>query len=159
MKNLLRLRAKQLHRLPADLLIRNLASWEPLGESLDGYTVVIACMRALAPVAVANLRLCAKQASPGLREVLLVFDCPPEEIPPVVVRAVDEASRSLKIRLLGYNRRQARVSSLIKWGWVYSWLSWSLALAEARTLRRPHPRPRCDAARPHIVRAALRPLG
>lgn len=133
MKTLLKLGFTQARRLPIYLLIRDLVKWAPLETPLEGYTVVIACMKALAPVAVANLQLCARQECPGMRELLLVFDCPPGEIPPAVARAVEDASRSIPVRLLGYDRRRHRAARLINWGWVYSWMSWSLAIAEART--------------------------
>jgi hypothetical protein len=133
MRALLKFAALQARRAPMHLLIRDLANWEPLAEPMEGYTVVIACMKALAPVAVANLQLCVRQECPGLRELILVFDCPPEEIPREVLGAVEEASRSIDVRLLGYDRRSHRVARRINWGWVYSWLSWCKGIAEART--------------------------
>ena len=107
--------------------------WEPLREPVAGYTVVLACMKSLAPIAIANLGLCAKQNCPGLHELIMIFDCPPEEIPAEVLRAVEDASRSIRVRLLGYNRHQYRVARFINWGWVYCWMSWAIAIAEART--------------------------
>jgi hypothetical protein len=133
MTSLLKLCAKRLFRSPLHFLIRDAVSWEPLREPVDGYSVVIACMKSLAPVAVANLQLCARQDGHALHELILVFDCPPREIPLSVVRAVDEAARTVRVRLLGYDRRCARISRLINWGWVYSWLSWTIAIGEART--------------------------
>jgi hypothetical protein len=133
MTGLLKLCTKRLLRAPVHLLIRDAVSWEPLRDPIDGYSVVIACMKSLAPVAVANLRRCAGQEGPGLRELILVFDCPSQDIPDSVVRAADEAARMVKVRLLGYDHRCARVSRMINWGWVYSWLSWSIAIAGART--------------------------
>jgi hypothetical protein len=35
--------------------------------------------------------------------------------------------------LLGYSNRQALIARWINWGWVYSWMSWSLAIAHAKT--------------------------
>ncbi len=61
----LRLLAKQAKRLPLNLALRDLVSWEPLSQPEEGYTVAIACMKALAPVALANLRLCAGRCRPG----------------------------------------------------------------------------------------------
>jgi hypothetical protein len=90
-------------------------------------------MRALAPVAVANLRLCARQNSARLHELILVFDCPFEDIPARVGDVVREISSSIKVRLLGYGDRQHWLARRINWGWVYSWMSWSIALGQART--------------------------
>lgn len=131
--NIIRLRVKQVRRFPMWLLLRGLVRWEQQTEPVPGYTVVIACMKALAPVAIANLRLCARQSSPRLYEILLVFDCTREEIPPLVEEAVVETAKSVRVRLIGYNRRQHWVAATFNWGWVYSWLSWSLGLACSRT--------------------------
>ena len=57
----IRLQARRLKRLPMNLMIRDLVTWEPQGEQVDGYSIAIACMRELAPVAIANLRLCADE--------------------------------------------------------------------------------------------------
>jgi hypothetical protein len=68
-----------------------------------------------------------------LRELLLVFDCPPDQIPDSVRQAVRETASSIRVRLVGYNDRQFRAARRINWGWVYSWLSWSLAIRDIRT--------------------------
>ncbi len=68
-----------------------------------------------------------------MRELILVFDAPVEEIPPAVVAAAREPSRGVPVRLLGYNPRQHWVAARINWGWVYSWMSWCLAIGQART--------------------------
>jgi hypothetical protein len=125
--------AMHVRRLPIYLLINNLVKWEPLDEPLEGYTVVIACMKALTPIALANLECCVRQDCPRMHELILVFDCPFEEIPPEVKRAVVEASGSIKIRLLTYDQRKLRIAKLFDLPWVYSWLAWTTAMAEART--------------------------
>ncbi|MBX9625275.1 MAG: hypothetical protein K2X82_15820 [Gemmataceae bacterium] len=128
-----RLWAKQLKRLPMNLLLRDVVRWAPQPDPGPGYTVVIACMESLAPVVAANLRLCARQAGPDLREVILVFDCPPDRVPAVVAAAAREVAPAVRVRLLGYDRRQYRAARRIHWGWVYAWLSWSLGIAAANT--------------------------
>jgi hypothetical protein len=133
MINQLKLRAKQLKWLPITVLIRNLTSWKPMDEPLPGYSVVLSCMQALAPVAVANLRLCAQQEATRLHEMILVFDCLVDDIPPEVVDVVREISSKITVRLSGYNKHQLSVTRLMNWGWVYCWLSWALAIGQART--------------------------
>jgi len=113
--------------------IRKLVDWEPLRDPSEGYTIAIACMNSLAPLAVANILLLARQKRDNLREVVLVFDCPVEEIAPVVRRAVEEYAEDFKITLVGYDERQYRVTRTINWGWVFAWLSWSLAIGRAST--------------------------
>ena len=133
MMNLLRLQSRRLKWLPINMSVRNLVSWEPMGEPLPGYTVVLACMKRLAPLAAANLRLCARQDCPRMSEMILVFDCPVGDVPAGVLDAVREVAPSIKVRLVGYGERQDEVARRFNWGWVYSWLSWSLAIGQTRT--------------------------
>ncbi len=129
----LRLKAKELKRSPMHLLLRDLISWEPLGEAEPGYTVVTACARELAPLAVANIRLASRQVRARMHELILVFDCPVADIPSIVEDARRECSWPTRIRIHGYSNWQHRVARSINWGWVYSWMSWALAIAQVRT--------------------------
>jgi hypothetical protein len=124
---------KRMKRLPMHLMIRDLVSWRPLEIPEDGYTIAIACMRGLAPVVAANLKMCAATSSPNLREIILVFDCPENEIPELVRQVIREDCSSIDVRLLGYDKNQSRVARRINWGWVYAWASWCLAIGQART--------------------------
>jgi hypothetical protein len=133
MINWYRLKARQLKRFPMRLLLRDLVSWEPLRDAEPGYTVVIACMGALAPLAVANMRLAMRQVKTRMHELILVFDCPVADIPEIVHEGCAEFSGSTRIQILGYSDWQHFVARKINWGWVYSWLSWSLAIARSRT--------------------------
>jgi hypothetical protein len=114
-------------------LLHHQVSWRPLGSPQAGYTVVLGCMRDLASVVVANLRLCARVDTKRLNEFILVFDCPVSEIPEHIRALISEISPSVKIRLFGYDNRQRSVARLINWPWVYSWTSWCIAFKEART--------------------------
>jgi hypothetical protein len=133
MVNWLSLKTRQLKRLPMHLLLRNLVSWEPLRDVEPGYTVVIACMGALAPLAVANMRLAMQQVKTRMYELILVFDCPVADIPEIVREACREFSGFTRIRILGYSERQYFAARKLNWGWVYSWLSWAVAIAHVRT--------------------------
>jgi hypothetical protein len=128
-----RLGLKRVKRLPMQLAIRNLVSWDPHPAVADGYTVTVACMRELAPAAIANLKLIGKADAARMHELILVFDCPVRQIPLAVQQAVRESPLAPRITLLGYDRAQHRVARRINWGWVYSWLSWSLAIRHTRT--------------------------
>ena len=133
MKNPLGVRLAQLPRLPVDALLRTCVAWEPQRERTEGYSIALACVASLAPLAVANLRFCARSSGNRLYELIAVFDCPPEKIPACVVETVRELSPSIKVTLLGYGVHQNRVARLFKSGWVYAWMSWCLAIAHART--------------------------
>jgi hypothetical protein len=131
--SVIRLKGKECKRMPMHLLLKNLVSWQPLSDPAPGYTVVIAAMGALAPLAVANLRLAARQSSTRMRELILVIDRPSDRIPDAIRDAARECSQFMRIRVLGYNRWQDFVARQINWGWVYSWLSWTLAIAHSTT--------------------------
>jgi hypothetical protein len=133
LSTILRLGLTRLKRLPIQLAIRNLVSWEAHAPDADGYTVTVACMRELAPVAIANLGLIGKADATRMHELVLVFDCPVDQIPAAVQQAVRESPLAPRITLLGYDKMQHRVGRWINWGWVYSWLSWSLAIRHTRT--------------------------
>ena len=123
--------AKRLKRIPMELAIRKLASWNSDGGFSEGYSVAIACMHELSAVAIANLKLCSRMNHARLGELILVFNCPVDQIPAAVTQAVLEAPASMRIRLVGYDPVQQRVARRINWGWVYSWLSWSLAIGQS----------------------------
>jgi hypothetical protein len=128
-----RLGLTRLRRLPIQLAIRNLVSWDTRAADADAYTVTVACMRELAPVAIANLGLIGKADATRMHELVLVFDCPVDQIPRAVQQAVRESPLAPRITLLGYDKMQHWVGRRINWGWVYSWLSWSLAIRHTRT--------------------------
>ena len=120
-------------RIPLRTLLGTCVSWEPHREILDGYSIALACAASLAPLAVANLRLCAKNHGGRLHELIAVFDCPPEQIPSSVIETAREISGSIDVALLGYDWRQFRVARLLKNGWVFAWMSWCLAIAGSKT--------------------------
>ncbi len=126
-------RMRQLMRFPVNALLSTTVAWEPPGQLADGYSIAMACVASLAPLAVANFRLCAKNCGPRLCELIAVFDCRPENIPECVVEAASEISSSIKVTLVGYDARQYRVNRLAKHGWVYAWTSWCLAIARSKT--------------------------
>ncbi len=133
LKNWARLKVKQAKRLPMETAIRKLVDWKPLTDPSEGYSIAIACMNSLAPLAVANIRLLARQDRQNLREIILVFDRSIEDVDPSVRAAVEEHAEGLKITLIGYDSRQYKTARAINWGWVFSWMSWSLAISREQT--------------------------
>ena len=133
MSDWLKLQYKRIKRLPMHSLIRNLTTWSPLENANSGYTIVIGCMRDLAPLAAANLRLIGLQDLSNAREIVLVFDCHLEDVPQIIHDRIRELESKIKIRLIGYSKYQVFITHLINWGWVYSWLSWSTGVANANT--------------------------
>ena len=128
-----RLATTNFHRLAMHTLLHDLVVWEPLPNPEPGYTVIVGCMKNLAAVVIANLRLCARMNKNRLHEIILVFDCSVDQIPSDVRDLIAESNESLRIRVVGYNDRERRVSQFLNWSWVYCWLSWCIAFREARS--------------------------
>lgn len=113
--------------------IRPLLRWRPLESPEPGYTVVMACNSLLSPMLGVNLRLLAGQKADNLRELILVFDRTPTAALSALAQQVRAMAPLLPIRFMYYSTRQFKVTSAIRWGWVYSWLSWCTGIGAART--------------------------
>ncbi len=125
---------KLLRRAGMQARLRGLVSWDPLDSPRQGYTVVIAAMHRLWPVLVANLRLVSRMRLDHMHELLVVFDCEEAEVPKAARAEIDALVASgLRVRVLTYTRKQARTARAIQWGWVYSWMSWSIGIGAATT--------------------------
>jgi hypothetical protein len=119
-------------RMQARLL--GLVSWKPLENPHPGYTVVIAAMHRLWPVLVANLHLISRMHLASMRELIVVFDCEEREVPEEARRELRSlVEQGLRVRVIGYSAKQARVARSIQWGWVYSWMSWCIGIGAAST--------------------------
>jgi len=121
-------------RLRRRLLTRSLeglVEWSPLKDPKPGYTIVIGCVTDLAGIALANLAALERCDLTECTELLLVFDRPLAEVH--VLNDLPESLGGTPVRVLGYDTAQARTSRRIGWGWVYSWMSWSIGVGAART--------------------------
>lgn len=113
-------------------IIRPLASWQPLDQPAEGYSLVIAAYAPLAEVLPANFELLARQDLTGLREVIVSMDAAtsPE------LRKLEHllAQRlSVPTRVLYRSSAQAMTLRAINWGWVGCWLNYVEGLAACRT--------------------------
>ncbi len=126
---------KRVTRGALSAIIRPLVRWSPLTDPEPGYTVIIGCSWRLCPMIAANLRLLARQDLTNCRRVLVMMDCERREAP---AEFEDQARRAaggtgLPLEFRYYTPVQRRVTRAIGWGWVYSWLNWTLGVAETRT--------------------------
>jgi len=121
-------------RLRRRLLTRSLeglVEWSALTDPVPGYTIVIGCVTDLSGIALANLEALRRCDLSGCAELLLVFDRPLAEVH--VLNELPESVAGAPVRVLGYEAHQARAARRIGWGWVYSWMSWSIGVGAART--------------------------
>ena len=124
---------RQLMRFPVNALLSTRVTWEPPGGFVDGYSIAMECVAPLAPLAVANLRLCAKNGGHRLCGSLPSSIALREDIPECVIETASEISSSIKVTLPVYDARQYRVDRLLNDGWVYAWISWCLAIVRSKT--------------------------
>ena len=121
-------------RIRRQLITRSLSrlvDWQPLDEPQPGYTIIIGCVTELAGVALANLRALDRCDLSGAAEILLVFDRPLEQVD--VMSRLPRTIAGRPVRTLGYDARQDQTARRIGWGWVYSWMSWSIGIGASRT--------------------------
>lgn len=124
---------KRIKRIPMHRTIKDAVTWTPLTNPEPGYTVIIACMRELAPIAAANLSVVSQMKLNDLRELILIFDCQEHELPPSITSLVASLRDRLPIRVLTYSPAQAAAAAKLRWGWVYAWMSWCLGVGASRT--------------------------
>ncbi|HEX7008614.1 MAG TPA: hypothetical protein VF184_01445, partial [Phycisphaeraceae bacterium] len=129
----IRFHLTRLQRYFMRAILKRLASWEPLEEPQPGYTLLIGCPAEMTPVLHVNLMMIMKQQQQHLREVIVVFDQDRDRMGSEAERKLRQAFPTLPLCVLHYTPWQARLLRLIGWGWCYSWLSWSLGIAQTRT--------------------------
>ena len=125
--------AKSVLRAAARAILSGLVTWPSTPSQEDGLTVIIGAAWRLPHVALANLRFLSLQKADCVREVLLVFDCLPGELPADYPQRIAAVAGGLPVRCLFYTPRQVRIARTIDWGWIYSWMSWSLGIGACRT--------------------------
>ncbi len=122
---------KWLTYLPINLSIRNLVDWKPLDSPQAGYTAVIGCMNNMVEITLANVSMIAKMNLTNLHELILVFDVREDKFKHR--QHILQAAGNIPVRFIFYDRQQEFIAGLISWGWVYSWLSWTKAIATSKT--------------------------
>jgi hypothetical protein len=114
-------------------LIRPLVSWKPMAAPKDGYTILIGCTQRLVSMIWANLSMLDRCDMAGCDGVLIGIDCVPGELGIDLEAKAKQVAPNLNVTFLYYTPTQARITRLINWGWVYSWLNWSKGISQTRT--------------------------
>lgn len=124
---------KRALRLGMRTLIRPLISWKRLDTPAVGYTILIGCTQRLVSMIWANLSMLDRCDLTGCDQVLIGIDSLPGELGIDLDARAKEVAPHLNVRFLYYTPLQAKVTRLINWGWIYSWLNWSKGIAQTRT--------------------------
>lgn len=112
--------------------LSSLVSWRPLIEPEPGCTAIIGMCSRLPKVLGANLRCLIAARWPELREIIISIDATREAFP-LDANQLMSKYPGIEIRVVHYTPEQSRFAEEIKLPFVYSWMSWSIALAEVKT--------------------------
>jgi hypothetical protein len=116
------------------LRLRQAVSWNPLSNPEPGCTAIIGMCHRLPGVLLSNLRCLLDAAWPALSRIIIVVDgaegCIPKELE---ARARALATGEISIDVYYYSEAQAKQSEELRLPYVFSWLSWSIALSHCRT--------------------------
>lgn len=112
--------------------LSSLVAWEPLDDPEPGCTAIIGMCSRLPRVLGANLRCLIAARWPELRRIVIAVDATREAFP-LDERELMSTYPGIEIKVVHYSPEQSRYAEGIKLPFVYSWMSWSIALAEVTT--------------------------
>ncbi len=112
--------------------LASLVAWKPLADPEPGCTAIIGMCSRLPRVLGANLRCLIAARWPELRRIVIAVDATREDFP-LDEQALMSAYPGIEIKVVHYSTQQSRYAEGIKLPFVYSWMSWSIALAEVKT--------------------------
>lgn len=129
------LAAHYLHREVVRFRLRNAVTWPSSAPPLaDGCTAIIGMCHRLPGVMLSNLK-CLRAASwPELQHIVVAVDGPAGCVSDTLERQMlDLSTPELTIEIHYYSKEQAALATSLELPFVYSWMSWSIALAHCRT--------------------------
>jgi hypothetical protein len=107
--------------------------WSPSGADEPGCTALIGMCHRLPDVLLGNLRCLDAASWPELREAIVVVDSVKGCLPPGLEDAARKLCTRFEVKFLYYDEAQARLTERLRLPYVFSWLSWSIALSHCRT--------------------------
>jgi hypothetical protein len=116
------------------LRLRHTVRWDALSRPEPGCTAIIGMCHRLPGVLLSNLRCLLAAAWPDLSRIIIVVDGAKGSIPgELEARARALATDKISIDVYYYSEAQAKQSEELRLPYVFSWLSWSIALSHCRT--------------------------
>lgn len=113
--------------------VATLIDWEPLVNPQSGCTAIIGACSKLPDVLMANLRCLQTSKWPELKRTVVVVDCVENAFPTRVEQDVTAAFPELKAKFLFYSAKQSSFAEAHQLPYIYSWLSWCIALKHTST--------------------------
>ncbi len=122
------LRREHLREKPSQLI-----QWEPLHHPQDGCTAIVGMCSRLPDILFVNIRCLAKFRWAELKHVLIAVDCTEDSFQHRIESQVIAEHPELDIRFLYYSPAQSAMADSCNLPFVYSWLSWCIALKHTTT--------------------------
>jgi hypothetical protein len=113
--------------------IRGLVSWTALANPQPGCTAIIGMCSRLPDVLAANLVCLHKSRWSGLRKIVIAVDTPRTEAFANIEARAKSICAEVELEFVYYSQYQSRAAERLQLPFVYSWLSWCLALAKVTT--------------------------
>jgi len=132
-KNILAHGAAWVFREQLRMRLASLVDWSPLHDPEPGCTAIIGMCSRLPFALDANLRCLYAARWSQLRRIVIAVDATREAFPHVDEQRLRSLYPELDIDVVYYSERQSAVAEKLKLPFVYSWMSWCIALARVRT--------------------------
>lgn len=113
--------------------LTGVVEWDPLRKAEPGCTVVIGMCSRLPDVIIANLRCVAASRWPDLKALIVTVDSTALRSGEAIEQAARQLLPDLKVEFFYYSKEQSSLAERLKLPYVYSWLSWCLAIRGVRT--------------------------
>lgn len=113
--------------------LRGLVGWTPLKAPKPGCTAIIGMCSRLPDVMAANLRCLHSSRWPELAGIVIAVDTVRSAAHAQIEADAKANCPSLNVEFVYYSPQQSRVAEAVRLPFVYSWLSWCIALGRVPT--------------------------
>ena len=113
--------------------IRGLIDWEPLARPEPGCTAIVGMCSRLPDVMAANLRCLHQSRWPELKKIVIAVDTVRSSMSSQIEADARAYCPSLDVEFVYYSEAQSSTANRVHLPFVYSWLSWCLALRQVTT--------------------------
>jgi hypothetical protein len=131
--NVIQLAVAKLYRANLRRRLSGLVEWPSLTELKSGCTAIIAMPHRLPDVLAATLKFLTEYAWKDLVEIVVCVDSSKNDALHLLERELEGFGYSIPIKLVYYTDHQVNVAGRLNLPYVYSWLSWSVALSYVKT--------------------------
>lgn len=113
--------------------IRRLVHWKPLTHPGPGCTAIIGMCSRLPDVMAANLRCLHQSRWPQLKKIVIAVDTVRTDAHALVESDARANCPAIAVEFVYYSAAQSQAADRVQLPFVYSWLSWCLAIRQVTT--------------------------